>query len=204
MAAWEWILGIFGILLLLGVLAGLGYLIYYESKKHNGHNTVICANNPVTPPTNVNATTSDGKNINVTWQSVSGVDGYNVYLSQSSNFTPGPDNFNKSVSGATSKMATIGPFNVGTYYLSVASYTGNCRSTAVPSMALMIKLNNIPPPMTKVRFHLYNNAYNLSCGSDSHGATGYYMRNDDSYSCGSGSRIDLLSERAQQTRMLNF
>ena len=50
MASWEWILGIFGILLLLGVLAGLGYLIYYESKKHSGHNTVICANNPVTPP----------------------------------------------------------------------------------------------------------------------------------------------------------
>ena len=67
-------------------------------------------------------------------------------------------------------------------------------SAAVPSMSLMIKLNNMPPPMTKVRFYSYNDAYDLPCGNDSRGSTGAFMWNNDAKSCGSGTRIDLISD----------
>ena len=171
METWEWVLLV---IFFLALIAGIIILIIYFARSEDFKNIGVCSDTPITGPTKVLASSDDGKSINISWQPIQGVDGYNIYFSSTQNFTAAPDTFVTHVDSPKS-VATIGPYNPGTYYVKVASIKDKCRSTAEPSSAVSIQLTGQPVAPSQVKIHLYNQAYDLPCGNVSHGYTDSYL-----------------------------
>jgi len=200
---WGWLLILLSVFVVIAVIICI-VIVIVHGQSTNGKDAQICPNNPINYPTNISALSGDGSNISVHWDPTINVDGYNVYVDKTPNFTPSPKSFSVSSYSNTKSRATVGPFPIGTYYVKVAGYSGNCLSYGQPSNGIEITLTS-KVTSQDVQIYLNNSEYNNFGSKCQYASSGWFISSTENPCVGAtGNRIDFIQSSSNDNHIFTI